>query len=242
MASRKSRKRRAKRYFPWPLVWCLASLVVSAFGLYSSSLTQVTDVKVYGAEQSDQQRIANALRKFEEMPALKISNYEVEYVIEQGNTRVSRAEYRDNIFGRASLKIWTRVPVAALEGATSGIAEDGVTFPLAKESPKIAFAKNVQDFPAILALCDPSPLRWALALAKNLQVIAPNLTARVALDNSGRLSLYSGELLVTFGDADRLPEKVAYLAKALKQKPELARGFTVNLVDLEHPTQSPTKH
>jgi hypothetical protein len=240
MASRSvNRRRRRRRSFPWTPIWVCAFIGVTAWGLATSPVTQITSVRVVGAESQDAKRLEGILAAIRGLPALRVPTLDVERLAE-GPPAVRSAAFRCNVFGRAVLEMLYREPVAKIEGANIAVDADGVMFPYSKPLP-FSFAVNKQVLAPYLSLCAPPRLRWGAQLAKKLQVELPKLGGKLVFDGRNRLCLMTGNLTVVFGGGDRLADKVATLARALQARPELATSrATVNLVEPDHPMQEPT--
>lgn len=213
---------------------------MTAIGLAYSSITSPVIVKIKGAEEYDKRRLERIIRATRELPAMKIPTAEVERLVES-NPHVLKSSFAANVFGRAELSVVYREPVAAIQGTPYAVDAAGEVFVAPKDRQfPLEIESNVQLFQPILTLCDPSRLRGLAELAKNLQVKLPKLAGKLALLDGVRISFKSGGLVVVFGDAEKLPAKVAVLEKLLSSRPAILEGrWTINLVDPEHPTQKP---
>jgi hypothetical protein len=202
-------------------------------------MTQIAFARVTSSHPDDWDRIRQILKSIDGQPALTISAYKVERLVES-DPRVARSEFSANIFGRARLSVSYRVPVALLATDPSfGIDETGFIFRLsAAESAKVPIAINLQDFSPNLALADPSEVHEALILAKNFQVGGKKLGGIVAFDAGGRLcfNVRTGAVVV-FGSVDRLEEKLRVLESAIRAEPGvLNTQSTLNLIEPDAPT------
>lgn len=235
--NRKVVRRSLGRKFWWSF-WLVALAVVIAVGLVESSLTQIVFARVTASQPGDWDRIRGILKSIDGRPALTISAYRVEQLVES-DPRVAKAEFSANLFGRSRLSVAYRVPVALL--ATDprfGIDETGFVFRLSEaESANVAVAINLQDYSPNLTLADPSEVYEALILAQNFQVEGKKLGGIVAFDAGGRLcfNVRNGAVVV-FGSVDRLEEKLRVLESAIRADPGvLSRQATLNLVEPDAP-------
>lgn len=241
MASRRGRRRRHQFLFVrefWLYLSIALFLGVLVYGLWSSPLTSVTTARIIGHRSDDVERLKRILLSLETKPALQIHKSVVERRVE-ANPAVLTSQFSANVFGRCTLAVTYRTPVATVSG-DDGLALDaaGFVFPLDRARSTPPFSVNVQDAAVYLTISDGSHVPAAARLAEKLQVLAGKLKGRIEVDAAGRLNLQApGGAKVVFGDGDRLDAKVRVLTELAASNPAiLQQSVIVNLVEPDIPT------
>lgn len=217
-----------------PVLWSLLVLDI-ALGLAISPITAAHRVRVVGAPEQDQERIARHLQTLRGIPCLRSDRRNVETLIQAGE-EIARADFSQNIFGRGVLQIVPRRPVARLDvERPSALSADGTVYatrtdlsdlPLVKvgglaKAPNLTIAAAWEPG-AIAGLCAELTAKW------------PKSRWTVEVDNIGVLSLYRGSGgIVVLGSTDDLTEKLKRLEKIMEESPDLLDR--VRKIDLTSP-------
>lgn len=243
MASQRRRIKKNSRFSQkyWTCFWLFALLIVVILGLRFSLLTQLTQVTIRSNSTDDIKRLTSIVMQQENIPAMQISKEDMEISVKR-NLQVKSVEFISNVFGRGTLIVEYREPVAMLESSpTFCVDASGVVFPFRGHRPNLLISTKIQQFSPILCLSDSSELRDLAQLAANLQVQIPKLAGNLDLDALGRLFFQvTGSARIVFGLGDRLEDKIAVLKKLIEQDPQILHvAKEINLVEPQEPAMTP---
>lgn len=235
------RRRPRRSISPVPWLWFLLIVNVAA-GLAYSPATAVRRVRVEGAPLYDRERLAEILRGLRNVPCARVSGAEIE-TLAQSEGDVLSADLRRNPFGRATLHVVYRRPVATLEGHPGMMLSDqGVLYAarhIVGPLPKVRLRDEANVPMAILAGVWPS--RAAATVCKRAFELGPPEKTVLDVDSSGRLCLnMDSGAQVVFGSSEGLDRKFAEVNRVLKRDPSLLeKGFGVNVTAPEKPVIVP---
>ena len=238
----KAVRRRPKRKFaPIPWLWLLLAANVAA-GLAFSPATAVRTVRVDGAPAYDHDRITQLLQGLRNVPCARVSGAHFETEAQsQGDVLV--ADMRRNPFGRATLAITYRQPVATLEGHPGVLLSDhGVLYAgrqITGPLPRVRLREETIAPIAVMAGVWPSE---AVAMVcKRAFEFGPPEKALLDVDSSGRLCLnMDAGAQIVFGSSEELDRKFAEVHRVLQGHPSLLEeGFGVNVTAPDKPVIVP---
>lgn len=237
---RRRRKRRRKIGFRPEVLWFLLGLNI-ALGVALSPLTSIRTVRIEGAYPYEKSRLDSIAAKFRGRPALTVNPWDVESQALK-NPSIKLARFKRNIFGRATLELEYREPVAELEGH-KGVYMDaeGQLFelPYAFVVPKVEVPDSVrsQGFTVLRA--------WNARELANVckRVGESRLGDRVSivLDSSGTVCLNTGSgTQIWLGDMSRLDDKFQTLDEQLSANPSLlSQAKEIRLTNPDRPVYVP---
>lgn len=206
-----------------------------------SSLTSIRTVRVEGAYPYDQERIRYITSRFRGIPALRVSPWSVESQALK-NPAVKTADFRRNIFGRATLKVTYREPVAELSTIKGAyIDAEGQLFelPYSFDVPKVSIPESVhsEGFTVVRAwnvkgLADVCRRVHKSGLGKDVGIV---------LDSSGSVCLNTGSSAqIWLGDLSRLDDKFHVLEEQLSINPKLLeQSKEIRLTNPDRPVYVP---
>jgi hypothetical protein len=231
------RRRKRRSIDPTRLLWVLlvANLIS---GLFFSRLTSIGQIRVEGAQPTDEKRIQALLVRVHDKPSLQVNPREVETWL-QSKGAVAKAEMTRNIFGRALVSLEYRRPVGAIEGMKGvAISRDGTVFQCDEDLTGLPTIRPPKDaLEPHITLTGTWNSRDVAGLASELADISHARGLRITSSDEGRLSIIIGsKFAVDLGDSTRLDEKIDYLKGQLDAKPDLLEsGRTLVLVSIENP-------
>lgn len=237
MASRRRARRKVDRSPHWRVFWAVAFCGSVAAALVASPFTVPIRARVAGAARHDEAKLRRIIGELSNTPSLLIDAEILESDLLLAPDLRSAA-FRSNVFGRASLRLEYRKPVAMVEQKTA-VDESGLRFQLGqRKAPNLTISTKVEDFNTIITISDASALNRLARVAKKLQVYLPKLVGTLEIDDTERISLRITDLVVEFGDMSSLDEKIQILAGALREDPERPQqGGRIILVDPDEPVQ-----
>lgn len=230
------RKRRRTRIKPGPIL-VLAVLFVLITGVLYSPLTSLSKTTVVGARPSDQSQLQEIMNHLNGIPWIMVNPRWVETQVQRIEA-VDHANYSQNIFGRGSLNIAYRVPVARVKGAGPiGLDSTGVMFKtdeLPDDLPVVMRPDSAKDLPMTAASGFPSTSVADLAL--KARQLDPQEKLNIWFNKEGALCLNMGAGLVILGSCDDLDEKLHALKEILTDQPGLlAKLVSLNLTEPTRP-------
>lgn len=217
-----ARKRKRRRLRAAPILWLLLIANV-AIALSFSPATAATDIRVKGAEASDQQRIAKDVSWLKGRPWLSVNNASVEETLMM-RPDVERAQVSRNPFGHAEVTMSYYRPVAIVDGGKNLVLTDGgflCTVPNPNPNLPVLYLFPEASSPALglSTLWEPTLVAQVCERAAS-EGIVKNLSITVTM--SGSVCLNSGVTgRVIFGAPDDLDEKFSVMKKILTAEPNL---------------------
>ena len=246
---RKPVKRRAKptrrrpsrnvSLIPWLWVILVANL---GAGIAFSPVTAVRVIRVDGAPAYDHDRITALLQEMSKIPCARVSGAMIETLI-QGEGDVAGANLRRNPFGRATLAVSYRRPVAVLEGKPGVVLSDtgvlyaarNITTPL----PKLRLRDETSGLIGVMA--GVWPAQAVAKVCKRAFEFGPPEKAVLDVDSSGRLCLNMGTgAQIDLGSSDELDRKFSEVHRVIQGHPSLIEeGFGINVTEPDKPVIVP---
>ena len=237
-------RRRTKRTRLRPRPFILLGLAVNlVVGVAYSPVTAIRRVRVEGAPKADEVRLTKLVQKLRGVPCIRIDPRFVESEALQ-NPELRSATLSRTPFGSAVLRVGKRTPVARVFAAPSvGLTAQGVLYAATELPETLPAVKLPNDYPVVsLTLGNGWRTVDVARLAGLVQGLPSGETARIDLENGGRVCLNIGGGRVILGSCHELDKKVALLGKFLRDRPTLFVNFaSVNLVDADAPTFTPQK-
>lgn len=236
MPSRKRKKRKGLNLQPAPLLWLLFA-INCLVGVYFSPLTSLRKVRVVNAPLEDQSRIVKIMQRAKNVPLNKLDFNGLASSI-MNNTEIKDANINCNIFGRAIVRVYQRVPIARLKSSNQFFDTTGTLFVSSNEYgdlPEITVPKESR-YPSVTLLSGWFSGRMA-QLCKLLAAQVPNNQWNIEVNDRGVISLKaSSGANVVMGSSDSLPQKIEKLGNLLAERPQLLKELRqLNLTDPESP-------
>ncbi|HWA82871.1 MAG TPA: hypothetical protein VG820_05540 [Fimbriimonadaceae bacterium] len=215
-------------------------LVVLVTGILYSPLTSLSKTTVVGAHAADEEEIRGILGVLNGIPWIMVNPRWVETRVQRIEA-VDHASYSQNIFGRGSLQISYRVPVARIKANIPiGLDATGVMFKtdeLSDALPVVLRPDSARDLPMTAASGFPSTS--VADLAQKAQALAPQEKLTIWFNKEGALCLNMGTDLVVLGSCDDLDEKLHSLKEILDDQPGLlAKLESLNLTEPSRPVKT----
>ena len=235
MRRRRSRNRGRVNWTPLLSLLLVGNVIA---GIYKSPITAISKVKVEGAEEGDQKRIEAMLVRVHDQPALQVNRRLVETWL-MDRSAVAKSELTRNIFGRATVTLEYRRPVASIAGLKgAALGRDGALFQTDQDLsnlPSLNIAK--ESIKPTLTLAGLWHSGEVAGLSSAVGDLASANPLRITVQEDGGLCLNIGsKFAVQLGLPDQLDDKIDFLRKQLDQDPELlVSGKTLNLVRLDRP-------
>jgi hypothetical protein len=187
-----------------------------AAGILYSPATRIRSVRVVGAREDDKERIRGRLEKLKDIPYMQANLRRVESDL-QTYPGLRKAELKGNLFGRATLKLEYRRPIARLlDSANMAMDEEGVFFRM-PELPENLYRIRVET-----GLLAPSAtIAWQVetgklaSLCRKLRDLPAFDGATLVFDRRQGLSLWKESRRIVFGPPDGMEQKLATLEKAM---------------------------
>jgi hypothetical protein len=227
------KKRRRRRLKPAPVLWLLLMVNV-ALGAAYSPVTSVTRVRVEGATEADEARLAQIVAALQDVPAARVEAREIESrALARSSAR--SADFRFNPFGSGLLRIGYRRPVARLEASPGvALAIDGVLF-AAEDLPEDLTVLRLP--PRALEPQAALAAGWQPATMARISVetsaIAQGRPTKVELNDRGVVTLHIGDGRVEVGSTADLDEKLRVLRQTLDENPDLL--FRIEMLNISAP-------
>lgn len=238
-------KRRRKRTpIAWaPVLWLLLALNVTV-GVFASPLTAVRTVRIEGAEKPNESYLRSVARSVRGVPALQTNPHAVESKV-LATSSIQSASFSRNIFGRATLKVTYRKPIARIHGQPYlFLSDSGVLFKSVSAKPeKLPTIKVFREaLDANLTLAAPWPmgrLAWLVQAAQK-EGFGQEPTVEIGADGAVSLRENESGVVVRLGAPYELDQKLAKWKELLSADPNLFRKVrSVNLVEPTRPTIVP---
>ena len=198
---------------------------------------------VEGATRQQMPLIIQTLQTVRGQPALQVNKAKVESQTLELSA-LSTAEYTQNLFGRAVLKVVQRQPVARIGTTNAYMEENGGIFNLT-DPPK----GNIPVLILNPVFMEPtlSPMaRWESGrIAKICQESSqnwPEIPVKIEVTERGVINLQplTGGAMAILGSSDDWEKKLAALQRMVKAQPDLWKRYReVNLIDPEAPMTRP---
>lgn len=238
-------KRRKKRApIAWgPVLWVLIALNVT-IGVFASPVTAIRTVRIDGAEKANESYLRSVARSVRGVPALQINPHAVESKV-LATSSIQTATFSRNIFGRATLRVAYRTPIARIEGQPYlFLSDSGVLFKSVSIKPdglpRVKVFREALD--ANLTLAAPWPmarLAWLVEEAKK-EGFGQAPTVEIGADGAVSLRENESGVVVRLGAPYELDQKLAKWKELLSADPNLFRKVrSVNLVEPTRPTIVP---
>lgn len=228
---RKRSKKKAKRWSPpkdyAPLLWSLFSINFIV-GLLFSPVTGLTVLRVEGAPEYDRARIERVAQVMAFRANLTTRSEELRSLVME-NSAVESATMRANLFGRGILTIAYKVPVAVIDPQTRLVlSKKGSVFVVPSvlsglpvlTPPHFEIEKN-------LSIVGGWRSRDAADLCSFVSDGLPGGPWKIETSKTGFVTLFPAQgASVELGSLDRSEEKVAALAKLLRDDPGLLQKIS----------------
>jgi cell division septal protein FtsQ len=225
----KKRKGLRLRVEPFVVMGIVGSIFVGAF---YSPLTSLTKVRVIGADKEMEAEIATILRRLRSIPALQVSPAAVETSIQRIDS-VDRAVFERNLFGRATLRVTPRVPVARLADADQ-IAVDrfGNLYRAPNLNPNLPVLRlpsgTLQPSAAFVVA---NPMGHFADVCRMIQSLEFASECTLEVDSRGGLCLNVNSGRILLGNHENMDKKLDRLREVMNSSPQLfRRGTVINLV------------
>lgn len=227
------KKRRRRNPIPWvPFLWAAVVLDVVA-GLLWSRLTALSVVRVVGAPADDEAMIRRTFESVANVPWSRVQGRSIEADVQAGEG-VDRAEYSQNLFGRAVLRIEERRPVARIADSKLLLGIDGAVF---RGSSAGAFPTIILPESALTlngTLVGPWESGPVANLCRDLRERFPKSAWIVEVGPTGVISLRMDRKgRIVLGSSDALESKLEKLTEILRDRPDLP--MRVRQIDLTAP-------
>lgn len=216
-----ARRRKTRKRLNWGPIYLLLFIVNVFVGIFHSPLTSLTRVRVVGAKDADQARIVRILEGQRGVAALQVNPQQIE-----SNTlmvtQMRSAGFNRNIFGRATLRITYRVPVARLDKPSNvGIDREGAMFSAADLDPKLPVVvppANAYDMQA--SLLGTWPIARIAELCEEVPEIFPDESLRLDVETKDGVCLNRASgTKIALGRPDDFPKKIRVLRQVLSERP-----------------------
>lgn len=237
---RRKRRRTRPRWKPILSVLLVGNVIA---GLLWSPVTSLRRVRVEGAADFDQLRIAAILADLKGVPCAQVKARNVESLV-LDLPEAESAELTRNLFGGGLLRVAYHRPVARLfNQGNLALTMDGVLYEAHDLPPDLPTIQLRPDEPApslgLNAGWQPAQMARLAVQAKQ---IAPQGPVRVGFNNAGEVCLNMGSGLVVLGSLEDLDRKLQVLRDRLERNPlELSQVESLNLVAPESPSVVPKK-
>jgi hypothetical protein len=237
-------RRRTKRTRLRPLPFIVLGLIVNlSVGILYSPVTAVRKVRVEGAPENDQRRLARLLQKLRAVPCARVNARAIESEA-MVNPEIRGASFARTPFGSAVLRIARRTAVARLYASPNiGLSSEGVFYPSSGLNDDLPLVELPGDYPKV-ALTIGNGWRSAdvARLATLVRTIPSKGPIRIRVVSGGRLCLNIDSGVVDLGENELLEDKVAKVSKMLKDRPDLFVNVqSVSLVKIDAPMFQPRK-
>lgn len=234
----KKRKRKSTRINWEPIIWVAFVLNVVA-GICLSPITAIRVVKVKGVEVENQRYVSSVLRGLKGTPALQTNSTAIESRI-RATSSVFDASFRRNIFGRGSLTVTYRTPVAKLaDKPFEYLSNDGVVFTKvvgpARKLPSVSLFEGAMAPTSTLVAHWPSKRVADLIANLDKGVFGPTPTVEIKVGGAVSLRPSESDTVVHLGAPIEFDRKLAKLKELLAGEPDLFRKAKV--VQLVEPTR-----
>lgn len=213
-----------------------------ALGALHSPLTALRIVRVEGAREPNKPYIRTVLGELEGKAALQTSVSLVESKL-MATSAVRSADFQRNLFGRATLAIQYREPVARFEADRALYLDSGGTmFRSVEEYGELPWIDLYADaFRPSLTVPGAWPARSVAWLAKKSRNYDFGPRSTIEVQASGAVSLITNsKAAIRLGAPYELEEKLARLDELIGLQPDLlAKARAVHLVVPSRPTWTP---
>jgi len=244
MARKRKRKTRSRSQ-PKPklraVLWVLLLANIAA-GVVWSPVTSIRKVRVTGARDDDRQRLAGVLAALRDVPCARVDRPLIETGV-LAESDVRSAVLRRNPFGRATLRVGYRRPVARLEALPEVLlSNEGVLYKARRAAtglPLLRLPREALEPSATLAgLWEPGRVSELCARASEF---GPAEKTVVDVESTGRLCLNMGSgARIEFGSSEQLGDKFDEVHRILRTHPTLLEeGFGVNVTAPSKPVVVP---
>ncbi len=237
---RARRKRRKRLIIRQELLWFLVGLSV-AVGTALSPITALRTVRIEGAYAYDEERLRGIAAKFRGVPALTLSPWSVESQVLK-NPAVKTVNFRRNVFGRATLKITYRTPIAELSEAKGAYLDElgqVFTLPYTFEVPKVSVPESVRA--AGFSVFRPWDAKGLADVCKRAASSSVGEGVGIVLDSPGTVCLNTRSgTKISLGDLSQLDEKFRVLEEYLAENPKLLeQSQEIRLTNPDRPVYIP---
>lgn len=235
-------RKRTDRSELWAKLLWLALAANLLAGLWFSELTRIRTVKIAGAEKPYRPFLASILSAQEGRPALQVDPESIESQA-MTTSAVEHADFHRNVFGRATLRLRYRIPIAVFESdRTLFLDASGTVFRSHRKYtglPKIdLFASGLRPTLALAGTWPNKTIAWLAGKSKNYDFGADST---IEVQAGGAVSLITqSKSTIRLGAPYELEEKLGRLDELLHSRPDLLqKAKAVNLVDPQRPTWTP---
>lgn len=223
------------------VLWLLLLANVAA-GIVWSPVTSVRRVRVIGAREHDRQRLTDIAATLRDIPCAAVNRPLLETrVLSEGDVR--RAELSRNPFGRATLLVGYRRPVARLDAKPEILlSNEGVLYRsrrVVAGLPVLRLPLETLEPSATLAgLWEPGRVAELCARASEFGPVEKTV---IDVESTGRLCLNMGSgARIEFGSSEKLDDKLDEVHRILRAHPTLLEeGFGVNVTAPSKPVVVP---
>ncbi|HMS55756.1 MAG TPA: hypothetical protein PKA27_10180 [Fimbriimonadaceae bacterium] len=215
-------RKRKRRKPNWPpILWSLfvANLIA---GLLWSKATSVRTLKVVGARPSDESRLKREAQFLRQIPCFRVDKAKFEEKVGFPSF-VEVAELNRNVFGRGTLTIRYRAPVASVSGSPKTyIDKSGQLFVDTTEVLAIPSVRFQMGLSPGVSLASSAPLLQGAQLARELFERPTLVSAEIDVRDNGSLCLNLGtNTVIELGPFERINEKLATYDGLLASNPKL---------------------
>jgi cell division septal protein FtsQ len=219
----------------------LLLILVVALGIGLSPSTSIKNVRIEGAQASDQERLASIVKKLQDVPNIRIDPRGVESEALM-RADVQSAQLTRGLFGSALLKVTYRRPVARLLGHPNVmLSDEGVLYKtdLVPEGlPQVQLPDNGPPTLATLA-ANWQPQKMA-KLAQDALKLGISDVIRIQMDAGDVVCLNMSSGRVILGTLEDLDKKLAVLRERIASNPqELSQIKELNITAPENPSIVP---
>jgi cell division septal protein FtsQ len=216
--------KRRKRSVPWaPILW-IAVLANVIAGVYFSPITALRTVRAEGVDASGQSYVRTVMGKLKGQPAMQISPASVESKMLLTSS-VSKATFQRNIFGRGTLHLTYREPVARISGKQGlFLSADGAIFRSARAYeglPELRlYANALKPNLSLAGMAPVGRLGWLFA---NLPKAFSAESAIVEIEAGGAVSLTDRKsgFVVRLGAPNEFEKKLRRFDEIISDRPNL---------------------
>lgn len=236
------RKKKLKSPVDWRVPLWVALGVSLAAGMWFSPLTAPRKVRVVGLRDEDRGAVTQALQSVADTPWMRVNPHALEELVRR-TPDISSAHYEGNVFGRGVLRVNYRRPAATVAGEKPALLSDEGDIYLGRFKPDgLATVELPPDGEGPWSLLtSPLPLRDTAKLALALKERFPDTLWTINIDARSVIILSPSKgPRVVLGTSERLDEKVEWIEKILKTRPDIVRSASViNLTAPDQPVFKP---
>lgn len=215
-------RKRKRRKPNWPpILWSLFAVNL-VIGLMFSKSTAMRTLKVVGARPSDAARIKREAQYLKATPCFRVDRAKFEEKVGFPSF-VEVAELSRNIFGRGTLTVRYRTPVASVSGSENIYLDaSGQLFSDSLEVRPLPSVRFQMGLSPGVSLASSAPLLQGAKVAQELFERPTLVDAEIDVRDNGSLCLNLGtNTVIELGPFERISEKLATFDGLLASNPKL---------------------